>query len=83
MYYKFIDENKAERFEGGAIYYNHLVYANPTTEQLQMAGFKELVETEMPEFNAETEQLVPHYVDGDTITKTWTVKPLEVRGVSR
>lgn len=78
MYYKFIDESRVERFEGGAIYYNHLVFANPTDEQLAMAGFKEMVETAAPiEFDPETEQLKPIYSDGEKITKSWMIETLE------
>lgn len=67
--YKFIDEHTVEQFQGGAIYHNNLVYANPTAGQLAMAGYKELVAEDKPEGAYE-----PYYEDGDVITKKWRAK---------
>ena len=44
-----------------------------------MAGYKELVIDEVPEYNAETQYAESIYVDGDdVITQSWVIKDIEI-----
>lgn len=53
-------------------------FANPDPEMMkQYAGFKDYVEDEKPEYNPETQFLVPEYTETDAqITCTWQVQDL-------
>ena len=62
MLYLFINENQIEPYNGEILKRyvgNKLVKAisNPTDNDLKEFGYKELVESEMPEFNSETQAL--------------------------
>lgn len=76
MKYKYIDEHTIEPFIGQYFKYNGRIYANPTVEQFKMAGYKELIETEYPKFDAETQFVVDKYVDGDVITHVYEIHEL-------
>ena len=76
--YKFINENKIEKFKGGFIVYDGKIYTNPTEETLRLAGYKELVESEKPEYNPETQYLEVSYRDGTDITIIYTVRDINV-----
>lgn len=53
--------------------------ANPTDEDLKEFGYMELVEAEMPEYNAETQYIETNYeVTNDIIYQTHTVKDIPV-----
>lgn len=56
-----------------------LVIANPTDEILkQILGYKEVTESEQPEYNDETQYLKPVYTEsGSGISVTWEVCDVE------
>lgn len=71
MLYLFINENQIEPYNGEILKRyvgNKLVQAisNPTNEDLKEFGYKELVESEAPEFNSETQVLNIKYKYTDT-----------------
>ena len=72
-YYKFINEYRIEEFKNGFVIINNRIYTNPTEEKIKEAGYKELVETEIPEYNAETHYIDKKYVDGDVITAVYEI----------
>lgn len=79
MLYLFINENQIEPYNGEILKRyvgNKLVkvISNPTNEDLKEFGYKELVESEVPEFNSETQTLNIRYNYNDTqIIKTYEV----------
>lgn len=71
--YKFINEHRIEKFKKGFVIIDNRIYANPTEETLRKAGYKELVTSDIPEYNPETHYASKSYVDGDVITEVWQV----------
>ena len=71
MLYLFINENQIEPYNGEILKRyvgNKLVKAisNPTNEDLKEFGYKELIESEIPQFNSETQALNIKYKYTDT-----------------
>ena len=80
MLYKFINENEIQQYNGGFVVLDNRIYTNPTEEVIKNAGYKELVETERPSVDPETESLsLTFRDDGDAITQAWEVKKIEKR----
>ncbi len=71
--YKFINENRIKKYNGGFIIKNNTVYANPTEEILKSAGFKPLIKAEVPEYNSDTQYVTVHYEDGASIREVYSV----------
>ena len=72
--YKFINENKIEKYSKGFVVLDHMIYTNPKEEHLKVAGYKDLIIKEQPEYDTETQYLMHKYIDDETvITKTWVV----------
>ena len=78
MMYKFIDENTIKRADKRYIKHNGRIYVNPTKQMLEAAGYKELIETEYPEYNPDTEYVTDKYVDGSVITHVYEVKEFNI-----
>ena len=83
MYYLFINENKIEKYNGEILKRyvgNKLVkvISNPTDEDLKEFGYKELIESETPEFNSETQTLNIKY----KYTDTQIIKIYEVMNIT-
>ena len=49
----------------------------PTESELADFGYKKLVETDIPEYDEETQYLAETYTDGEVITKVYEVRNLE------
>ena len=75
--YKFKNENEIKKYKGGFVIVNNRIFTNPTKEKIREAGYKELAEVELPEFNPDTEYIVTTYADGDVITPVYEVKEFE------
>lgn len=56
-----------------------ITFTNPPPQLLKdYAGFKDYIETPAPDYDPETQVLVPSYKETDTqITCTWSVQPIE------
>lgn len=79
MKYKFINENEVKPYKNGFIILDNKIYTNPKEETLLKAGFKEMVIEDEPEYNPETQYIVPKYIDGDdVITQSWEIKEMEM-----
>ncbi len=71
MLYKLVNDRPVA-FEGRYIKYNGMVYANPTNDQLIMAGYKPLITSEPPE-EREGYYILDSYTETDTnIIQIWT-----------
>ena len=77
MLYKFINDNKIKKYNGGFVVVNNRIYTNPTEEKIKEAGYKELAEVMEPEINSDTDYVVVTYVDGEVITPVYEVKQIE------
>lgn len=79
---------KLYKFENGRpVQYNgkpiKLHISNPTEEQLKFAGYKPIVEDEIPVFNEETQFLQEVYTETETeIRKSYVVKEIESEAVT-
>ena len=73
MLYKFISEHEIQPYKGGFVVIDNRIYTNPTEETIRKAGYKELVETEMPEYDEQTQYIETKYKDGDVITTVYEV----------
>ena len=77
MKYKFINEDKVEiHKKGNFIILNGNIITNPTDEDLKEAGFKDMVVEPEPEYNPETQYIIPKYANGDVITQRWEVRDI-------
>lgn len=79
MKYKFINENEVKPYKNGFIILDNKIYTNPKEETLLKAGFKEMVIEDEPEYNPETQYIVPVYTETDTeIVQSWEIKETEI-----
>lgn len=76
MLYKFINENQIKPYKGGFVVIDNRIYTNPTEETIRKAGYKNLVESEIPEYDAQTQYIETKYKDGDVITVVYEVKDI-------
>lgn len=77
--YKFINKYKVEKADKTKILeYDNKQVINPRDENFLQAGYKELIETEEPSYNLDTEYLQPYYLEeNDKIIQKWEVKKIE------
>ena len=71
--FKFISETELKPYKGGFVVMDNRIYTNPTEETLRKAGYKNLVESEMPEYDEEKQYLETKYKDGEVITVIYEV----------
>lgn len=58
--------------------YDNKQVINPRDENFIEAGYKELIETEEPSYNLDTEYLQTYYLEeNDKIIQKWEVKKIE------
>lgn len=76
MLAKYISKNRIERVRN-PIRDNGKVYSNPTEETLRALGYKEVIETPMPEI-PEGKMAILHYVDGNVIKQEWEITDVEI-----
>ncbi len=75
--FKFISETEIQKYKGGFVVLDNRIYTNPTEETVRKAGYKELLEVDVPEFNPEKEYILLSYKDGGVITPVYTVMEAE------
>lgn len=76
--YKFIDENRVKKYNGGFIVLGNRIYTNPTAATIKKAGYKPLASVELPEYDADNEYIMTTYEDGKKeITPIYTVCEME------
>ena len=54
------------KYHGGFVVLNNRIYTNPTEETIRKAGYKNVVYSDMPEYDIETQYLVEVYTEDDT-----------------
>lgn len=81
--YKFINKYKVEKADKSKILeYNNKQVINPRDENFIEAGYKELIETEEPSYNLDTEYLQVYYEEKENkIFQKYKVLKLEESGV--
>ena len=55
-----------KKYNGGFVVYDNRIYTNPKEETVRLAGYKDLVYNEMPEYNEETQYLNEVYTEEET-----------------
>lgn len=77
--YKFINENKVKKYDGGFVVLGGRIYTNPKEETLRAVGFKPIVKADMPEYDESSQYITSVYTDGtDNITEDFEVHNYEV-----
>ena len=74
--FKFISETEIKPYKGGFVVMDNRIYTNPTEETLRKAGYKNLVESETPDYNEEKQYLETKYKDGEVITVVYEAKDI-------
>lgn len=81
--YKFISEDRVERYEKKYVYLNGVQISNPSIDVLAQADIKPLEEAVIPQHNEETQFVQPYYINNtNVITKEWKVCDIQLEGVS-
>ena len=77
--YKFINENKVKKYDGGFVVLGGRIYTNPKEETLRAVGFKPIVKADMPEYDENSQYITSVYTDGtENITENFEVHNYEV-----
>lgn len=81
--YKFINKYKVEKADKTKILeYDNKQVINPRNENFLQAGYKELIETEEPSYNLDTEYLQVYYEEKENkIFQKYKVLKIEESGV--
>jgi hypothetical protein len=81
--YKFINKYKVEKADKTKILeYDNKQVINPRDENFLQAGYKELIETEEPSYNLDTEYLQVYYEEKENkIFQKYKVLKIEESGV--
>ncbi len=76
--YKFINENKVKKYDGGFVVLGGRIYTNPKEETLRAVGFKPIVKADMPEYDESSQYITSVYIDEtDSITESFEVNSYE------
>lgn len=77
--YKFINENKVKKYDGGFVVKDNRIYTNPTESTLMSVGYKKLVKGKMPKYDENSQYITSVYTDGtENITENFEVHNYEV-----
>ena len=77
--YKFINENKVKKYDGGFVVLGGRIYTNPKEKTLRAVGFKPIVKADMPEYDESSQYITSVYTDGtESITENFEVHNYEV-----
>ena len=77
--YKFINENKVKKYDGGFVVLDGRIYTNPKEETLRAVGFKPIVKADVPEYDESSQYITSVYTDGtESITENFDVHNYEV-----
>ena len=61
-----LENGMLKKFKGGFVVLNNRIYTNPTEETVRKAGYKDLEEGAMPEYDQTTQYLQESYTEDDT-----------------
>lgn len=79
MLVKYINENNIKfANRKNILMFDNKQVINPRDEDFLKAGYKELIETEEPSYNLDTEYLIPIYKEQEnTIIQNWIISEYE------
>lgn len=60
-----LENGRPKKFKGGFVVYNNRIYTNPKEEVIRLAGYKNLVYSEVPEYNEEIQYLNSTYTEDE------------------
>lgn len=60
-----LENGRLKKFNGGFVVYNNRIYTNPKEEVIRLAGYKDLVYGEEPEYDVETQYLNAVYTEDE------------------
>lgn len=73
-----LENGMLKKFKGGFVVLNNRIYTNPTEGTVRRAGYKDLVYSDEPEYNVETQYLSEVYTEDETaIYVSYEVKDIE------
>ena len=76
--FKFISETEIKKYKGGFVVIDNRIYTNPTEETVRKAGYKELMEADIPKYDEATQYIETKYLENPTtILPMHTVKQIE------
>ena len=58
-----LENGRLKKFNGGFVVYNNRIYTNPKEEVIRLAGYKDVIKDEEPEYNIETQYLNTIYTE--------------------
>ena len=61
-----LENDTLKKYNGGFVVFNNRIYTNPTEEIVRKAGYKNVVYSDMPEYDIETQYLAEVYTEDDT-----------------
>ena len=61
-----LENDTLKKYHGGFVVLNNRIYTNPTEETIRKAGYKNVVYSDMPEYDIETQYLAEVYTEDDT-----------------
>ena len=74
-----LENDTLKKYKGGFVVLNNRIYTNPTEETIRKAGYKNVVYSDMPEYDIETQYLAEVYTEDDTtIYVGYEVKDSEI-----
>lgn len=74
-----LENGTLKKFKGGFVVLDNRIYTNPTEETVRKAGYKDVVYSDMPEYNEATQYLAEVYTEDDTtIYVGYEVKDSEI-----
>lgn len=74
-----LENGMLKKFKGGFVVLDNRIYTNPTEDTVRKAGYKDLVYSDEPEYNVETQYLSEVYTEDETaIYVSYEVKDIEI-----
>ena len=76
-----LENGRLKKYNGGFVVLNNRIYTNPTEETIRKAGYKDVVYSDMPEYDEETQYLAEVYTESETesaILVSYEVKDIEI-----
>lgn len=60
-----LENGRLKKFNGGFVVYDNRIYTNPKEEVIRLAGYKDLVYGDEPEYDMETQYLNTVYTEDE------------------
>ena len=73
------ENDTLKKYNGGFVVLNNRIYTNPTEETVRKAGYKDVVCSEKPQYDEETQYLETVYSENDAVIhEDYEVKDIEI-----